>query len=277
LGLALGFALGVKGLGGVLSIRARTASRELSGAFVMAESKSPFRPSFLKIERAQRHISELEGLANGYLNNEPVTASFQMLAPEDRPEGLPAAFIVGWRISMQVKEMPETISPIIGDIFHNLRSALDLMASELARQNGKTPDDVYFPFAGTEAELDYWIDKRNFSRAGEAAIKLLKEFKPYKGGNLELRAIHDLNVRDKHQELIVQRPLSTVSGPILDTRPEDGSGLRVVPNSVSTSIQLIFPADCALAEMELIGTLKKLVEITAGIVKAFEALRAPSS
>jgi hypothetical protein len=35
LGLTLGFALGVKGFGGVLSIRASTASRELSGGFVM--------------------------------------------------------------------------------------------------------------------------------------------------------------------------------------------------------------------------------------------------
>src|SRR5262249_18766888 len=35
-GLGFFFALGVKGLGGVLSILARTASRELSGGFVMA-------------------------------------------------------------------------------------------------------------------------------------------------------------------------------------------------------------------------------------------------
>jgi hypothetical protein len=35
--LALGFALGVKGFGGVFSIRARTASRELSGVFAMSE------------------------------------------------------------------------------------------------------------------------------------------------------------------------------------------------------------------------------------------------
>jgi len=34
--LAVGFALGVKGFGGVFSILARTASRELSGAFTMA-------------------------------------------------------------------------------------------------------------------------------------------------------------------------------------------------------------------------------------------------
>jgi hypothetical protein len=36
--LALGFALGVKGFGGVFSIRARTASRELSGALDMPRS-----------------------------------------------------------------------------------------------------------------------------------------------------------------------------------------------------------------------------------------------
>jgi len=238
----------------------------------MADSQSPFRPSFLKLERAQQHISELERLADEYVASNPVTASARPLGAEERPQGM----IVGWRFSLSVKEPPEQMSPIIGDIFHNLRSALDLMASALAIRNEKSSDDVYFPFAGSEGDLDLMISKRNFDRTGDAAVKLIKELKPYKGGNLELRAIHDLNIRDKHQELIVERPLSTASGPILDFQPEDGSGIKLMQDSVTTSVKLIFPKDCALADQELISTLKQLVELATGIVKSFEALGAPA-
>ena len=82
---------------------------------------------------------------------------------------------------------------------------LDLMAAELCRAQGESDDGVYFPFAGDEADLDYMVRKRHFDRAGSAAIKLLKETKPYKSGNVALRAIHDLNVQDKHRALLDHR------------------------------------------------------------------------
>ena len=144
------------------------------------------------------------------------------------------------------------------------------MASALARLNNESDDNVYFPFASREDELDGQIARRHFDRAGLDAVRLLKEWKPYTGGNIELRAIHDLNIQDKHRELIVQR--IQAGGPIIDTRPEDGSPFKFVgdPNKPS-DVTLRFPLDSALAEYELIGTLHGLVGLTARVVEAFEA------
>jgi hypothetical protein len=85
-----------------------------------------------------------------------------------------------------------------------------------------------------------------------------------------------LDVRDKHQELILQRSLASASGPILDFQPEDGSGVKILHGTETKSVKLTFPHDCALADQELISTLHDLVEVTTSVVKAFEALVVPT-
>lgn len=115
-----------------------------------------FRPSYLKIERAKRHYEELHQIAQEYLATNPVSVATRV---HDR----------GVEFKMDVRQpAPEVVSAILGDIFHNLRSSLDLMASALCRANGQSDDDVYFPFAGTEADLDVMIRRRNFDRGPEA-------------------------------------------------------------------------------------------------------------
>ena len=152
----------------------------------------PFGASYLKIARARRHLQELESLVNAYLANEPADI---------------ASSIEGNKVVWNVKKLepvPIAASAIAGDIFHNLRSALDLMACELCGPPGKPDPDVRFPFCANESEMDRMIKSRGFDKAGEAAVRLLKEHRPYAGGNAALRAIHDLNIRDKHKMLIVQ-------------------------------------------------------------------------
>ena len=94
------------------------------------------------------------------------------------------------------------LAPIIGDAVHNLRSALDILACDLAKLNGQSDDGVYFPFAKSESELDRQIAGRRFDRAGPAAVAELKALRPYKGGNTLLRGVHDLDIQDKHQFII---------------------------------------------------------------------------
>jgi hypothetical protein len=44
------------------------------------------------------------------------------------------------------EEVPVEFSAIIGDVLHNLRAALDLMAVQLVRLNHQSDDEVYrFP------------------------------------------------------------------------------------------------------------------------------------
>ena len=85
---------------------------------------------------------------------------------------------------------------------HNLRASLDLLASDLVKMNGKSTRNVYFPFASSKEELDEMIIKKKFNLAGDKAVELLKSYLPYTGGNDQLRALHDLDIEDKHQKLI---------------------------------------------------------------------------
>ena len=221
-----------------------------------------FGASFLKIERAKTHIQELERLIAAYLASEPVQIS---TGAEGR-----AVFMVVHKCA----PVPVEAGIIAGDIFHNLRSALDLMACELCGPPGQPDPDVRFPFCGEASELDVMIKRRYFDRAGDAAVKLLKEWAPHKGGNMALRAIHDLNIRDKHKMLIIH-PMQ-FAFPVLDTQAPSGAIEIVGDPSKPSDISLSFPADCALAGQDLIPTLHSLVDLTARVVESFKMLGRPA-
>jgi hypothetical protein len=184
--------------------------------------------------------------------------------------------IEGKQVFINVRRLtpvPVEASAIVGDIFHNLRSALDLMACEMCGPPGKPDPDVRFPFCADESEMDRMIKSRGFDKAGDAAVRLMKEIKPYASGNAALRAIHDLNIRDKHKMLIVN-PMRA-SSPVIDTQAP-GGGIAFVGDPNKSSVEVSFPDDCALAHKDLIPTLHELVELTAGIIESFKALGVPA-
>lgn len=229
----------------------------------------PFRASFLKIERAKKHIKELEQLAADFLGGDPVQTTAEEAAGPDGSMGIV--------IQMKVSPVPEEMSAVVGDIIHNLRTSLDLMASELCRLNQKSDKGVHFPFSDEAGSLDEAIKRWHFQRAGDDAIKLLKELKPYRGGNEALRAIHDLDIQDKHQSLIPGA--MSAASPIIQVRDENGplEKMRIVgdPNKAS-EVKLLCPAKSALANQPLIPTLHSLVQAATDIVESFKALSAPS-
>jgi hypothetical protein len=110
------------------------------------------------------------------------------------------------------KPMPIKFSSLIGDFVHNLRTALHLLVCDLVTINGKSAKEVYFPFCATAAELPCMIRDRKIHRAGPDVVALIESIKPYSGGNIALRAIHDLDVTDKHRALLPV--LSGVSLPL---------------------------------------------------------------
>lgn len=249
------------------------------GAFRMsdnAETPKPFKASRVKIDRAKKHIAELEKLAAAYLATEPAKIRFDPTPPEGMKTGFKFHFlIVG---------APEEMGAVLGDVIHNLRAALDLMACEACRLNDQSDEDVLFPFCEEADYLDKMIKQRHFERAGDAAVKLIKELQPYIGGNLILRAIHDLDIQDKHQ-MLIPTPVA-VGGPILELHDgkgnyhvdEDGRPAPKIhgdPNKPS-AVKLQFPNGTALAGQEMIPTAHKLVETTAAIIERFEALFTPA-
>ena len=250
-----------------------------SRGIVLPMNEAPILPTFfrgsrLKIERAKKHLHELEHEVGIFLKSGP--ARYQVSIPTEitkTNEGFQIPIEKKWEID----GVPETLGPIIGDVIHNLRSALDLMASDLARINERSPNGVYFPFSDKPEGLDKMIKDKNFNRAGLNAIAILQSWRPYRGGNAALRAIHDLDVQDKHQMLIPS--VLTAATPVLKIRDEDGNPIwpEVVGDPTAPShISLGFPDGSALAKEEVIPTLHKLTDLVMRIVEEFALLEAHS-
>lgn len=223
----------------------------------------PFSASASKIRRARKHIAELESITAAHVASKPV--SFTVYPPE------PGILL---KIDMHFRGPGDEYSAVFGDAVHNLRTALDLMATDLVRANGGNEKGVHFPFADSAGELEYQITNKKFHRAGAAAAALLKQVAPHRGGNAALRALHDLDVLDKHKQMIPSAVTFTSPTFRMDQDAE-GRPILVPVTAVDepTSILLTFPDDGGVfAGKEVIPTLHQLVELTAGVVEAFKAL-----
>ena len=171
--------------------RLRTGSRPYHQAYrperaVMAN----FDASRLKITRARTHVGNLMEAIRAYLLRTP----FHIEVERDNSRKY-------WRVRVR-EEMPAEFSAIQGDAIHNLRASLDLLACELVRLNNQNDDDVYFPFSKTQADFQRMFTKRHMDRASPQSQALIHALQPYPGGDDDLRAIHDLDIIDKHQMLI---------------------------------------------------------------------------
>jgi hypothetical protein len=225
--------------------------------------KYPLSAPSTKIQRARKHLAELEAEIAAFLANNP--AKFNVEVVE----------INGARtiqFNTHISGTPELIGAIVGDVVHNLRTALDLTACEMVRVAQESDNGVYFPFSESADQLDDMIHRRHFDRAGADAVALLKSLKPYRNGNIALRLIHDLDIHDKHRALIPN--LMGVASPIIKMRDDDGTiNPRVIsdPNSPS-DIKFVFPGEVGPTGKELIPTLHELVELVEGIVEAFRGI-----
>jgi hypothetical protein len=209
---------------------------------------APFEASKLKIERAAKHLQELEIAISAYLAEKPC-----VIVVEQFP-GLEQMGTQAWNARIR-KPMPLVLSAIIGDIVHNLRTALDLLICDLVKVNGKNPKEVYFPFCASAADLPHTIKKRNIQRAGADVVRVIESLKPYNGGNIALRAIHDLDITDKHHTLLpilsaASVPLREILGPnIPDTVAnfsavvgKDGQMMVGIPNYLKVPLGTEIPA-----------------------------------
>ena len=165
----------------------------------------------------------------------------------------------------------EMTGPIVGDVFHNARSALDLMAVELAVLNGHSGKNVNFPFAFDLSGLEQSITKKNFDRCGEDAVGLLMQLRPYRGGNVLLRALHDLNIIDKHvATLSTKKQFATEMLIQLKDGAVDLSQSNIVVDI--PSVRFAFPDDGPFAGAEMFQTLEDLVQLSESIVDKFMTL-----
>lgn len=158
---------------------------------------------------------------------------------------------------------------ILGDAIHNLRSALDIMATDLAMIVGQNPEEAYFPFAADLASLRNSKKFKKFAKIGIDFAELLEAIAPYRGGNKAMRAMHDLDVQDKHRGLIVT--LKVIDFDFEGEIDLDDPASHSLSGKADV-IEYRFPDDSPMAGEPIIQSLEVLAKTVEGILEAFAAL-----
>lgn len=143
----------------------------------------------LKIERAKHHIRDLNRQINTYLAEKP----FKLVRT-----GNADTREVALRTKTN-KAIPAEFALILGDIAHNLRSALDLTIFTLVGGRSPSPWKVQFPFCRKPEGMDSAINNGQVRFAGEKVVDAVCALRPYNGGNKILWDLQALDSSDKHR------------------------------------------------------------------------------
>jgi hypothetical protein len=126
-----------------------------------------------------------------------------------------------WTVQLPIP--PSDISLIVGDAVHNLRSSLDLMMSAVMLLRAGRSAGAKFPFAEDMSKLKV-ILRKDHDKAGQDIGGLIRSYAPVKiQGNKLLRALHDLDIIDKHR--IIISTLSIINSGGIHLMFRDGSSL----------------------------------------------------
>ena len=147
--------------------------------------------SYWKLEQARRHVSNLEKSIGSFLNSSPFKTGTTVDAETKRRKYL----------IISAEDVPIEIALIAGDVFQNLRSALDHLAYGLCSGSRRSKDRIYFPIADSKARYEEKKAEWTKGMSREAKTRI-DELKPYKGGNDILWRLRELNNIDKHRLLV---------------------------------------------------------------------------
>lgn len=219
-----------------------------------------------KASRALQHIEELERSIKSYFSRRWYTTS---------PRHLPDGTLAGLHI--RVFGTPRDADLAVGDAIHNLRAALDLAAVEAVRCGGGSGNSACFPFAENAQKLEETMRERKIHRAPAAVQDVIRTLRPYHGGDAALRALHDLDIADKHHSLIeiattiTTPPVRVVcdksGAPIIG--PDAKARVEVEPASEPTAV-FTFSKDSVLAGKPLVETLRALLQMVSDIVDSID-------
>ena len=149
----------------------------------------------LKIERADKHIRDLQAAIVAFKETDP----YKFAVKEDAESGKLIYYV------SRLTSTPSDIVLICGDALFNLRGALDYLAVQLFIKNnpncGSIPRHVGFPIM--ESATKYEAESPGKIKGlSDSAIEAINAVKPYGGGNECLWHLHALNNLSKHRLLI---------------------------------------------------------------------------
>jgi|tagenome__1003787_1003787.scaffolds.fasta_scaffold20595028_1 hypothetical protein len=158
----------------------------------------PFDGPKLKIGRAKRHVDDYRAAFKAFKEGPSPVRVEPRIDPET---GSPC--LVLWR---GPEPLPGELRLTAADALYNLRSALDQAVSRCAVQAGYSGRKTYFPHGQDKAGFEESLRSR-CPGVPESVRNAITALEPYYGGtSYLLRALHDLNILDKHSDLIEIAP-----------------------------------------------------------------------
>lgn len=172
----------------------------------------------LKCERAKEHLDSLKSEIAVYLSRKPY-AVIREAHPEDPIRRVP-------RLKIH-EDPPARLGIIVGDAVHNLRSALDHLAFQLALAHALAHGVALTAKEEKGSEFPIYKDfgvfntegLRKIDKLSPAAQDEIKSLQPYNRGNDAERhflwLVHSACVIDKHRKIVPT--LSAFAVPVLGT------------------------------------------------------------
>jgi hypothetical protein len=170
----------------------------------------PLDSARLKVERTWQHLEQFNAQARSFFETQPYAFT---LGPADGEEGWTAIYVHVRR------KAPDHLSLVFGDAVHNLRSALDHLAYQLALVLGTGP--------GRRTQWPIFDDAANFARLGDPYLAGIVEPQRTRVANLQpfkdpdglrwLSLLHELDIADKHHVLGQSIPAPTDVEVVLPT------------------------------------------------------------
>lgn len=168
------------------------SSRSDSADMLTHKNADPFEGPRLKIERAKKHVADFRA-AHKSLEGLNLIRVIPKIDPETRH----------FRTTLELTEpLPGELRLTAADALYNLRSALDQAVCRSAVLAGKSPKETYFPHGKDIEGFDAALAAK-CRKVPETARSAIASLQPYHGGNGYLfRVLHDLNMVDKHSDLL---------------------------------------------------------------------------
>jgi hypothetical protein len=178
-----------------------------------------FRDARLKVQRANKHIADLEAAISALKENYTATVVQNSdTGHQDLIHAIP-----------EFAEAADNMALIAGDAIHNLKTALDFAWMSVLMKHVPTAnfDCAKFPVYPSRRELEGALNGVPINAGSNSALfeLLVSGMQPFEGGhNGVIYALHKLDISDKHLLLLGLVPLASIDG-IMVQRP-DGEVVR---------------------------------------------------
>lgn len=165
-----------------------------------------FEGARLKLKRADEHIAEVERRIDLVVSPDSQT-SWRECDSRSRVQQ------INYRLN-RIGDLPD-IALVVGDAFHNLKTVFDYVWLETVTKLVPTAVSKYakFPVYPSIVDLESALKTRHLDSLAPRLFNfILRDIKPYDGGDYAIWPIHKLDIMDKHRLLIPTTNYGNIEG-----------------------------------------------------------------